>query len=655
MDQAKKILITLTALIISANFVASQNLFYVDYDWDKKSIDTEKLTEPKTIIHNHEVVEFTFEGNDFVEYYFFRSVEHINHDKEIERNNRKYIPYSGASMIVDARARVIKPDDTSFELADTNILYSEDEETGRKYSFFALEGLENGDIVDFYYVIKKKASYHGSYVNIQREYPVLNYTFELLAPTNLIFAFDVKNDTNTFVLDTNISDYNKWALHMEQIEALKEEEDAPYGSLQKYLVYKLDKNIATSANNMVSYGNASQNIYNSMYASLEKSEQKALNKFMKKIDFEEGEAIDSVIRKIEDYFKTNITQNEYADNRFDDISFAISNKITTSFGMTKMLVNAYKLKGVEHELVITSDRTRKYFDGDFESFHNLDQYLIYFPETDNYLCADVFEYRYPLIPAEFADNKGLFIKEVSLGEFTSGAGKVKYINPLPYKSTHHNMTIHATIPDDFSTVELEISQSGLGYYGNYLQAFLDLISDDVYEEVGVDYLEGIMPDLESDDWEFVNIGAHNIQKLPLIFNCTATNKNLIEFAGNKYLFKVGDLIGPQVEMYSEDERKLPLHDSYKREFVRHIEITIPDGYTIKNPDDINIKTEFVKDEQQVLLFESAYEVKDNLLIIDINEYYDQLYYTVEEYPNYRDVVNSASDFNKVTLVLEKVE
>lgn len=217
------------------------------------------------------------------------------------------------------------------------------------------------------------------------------------------------------------------------------------------------------------------------------------------------------------------------------------------------------------------------------------------------------------------------------------------------------MTIHVTIPDDFSTVKMELSQSGLGYYGNYLQAFLDLISDDVYQEVGTDYLEGIMPDLKSDDWEFINIGAHNIQKLPLLFNCTASNENLIEFAGNKYLFKVGDLIGPQVEMYSEDERKLPLHDSYKREFIRHIEIEIPNGYTIKNLDDINIHTEYINGDEQVLLFESTYSLNNNLLTININEYYDQLYYSVEEYTKYRDVVNSASDFNKVTLILEKAE
>ena len=42
-----------------------------------------------------------------------------------------------------------------------------------------------------------------------------------------------------------------------------------------------------------------------------------------------------------------------------------------------------------------------------------------------------------------------------------------------------------------------------------------------------------------------------------------------------------------------------------------------------------------------------------MIKVNIHEYYDQIEYTVEEYPYYRDVVNSASDFNKVVLILER--
>lgn len=644
-----------TALVLTAINLLSQDLFYKGFNWTNENWNTTELSEAKTILLNHEVIEFTFEGENFIEYYFYRQVEHINHDDEVEQNNKKYIPYSGASEIVEAKARVVKPDSSFIELDNSQILYSEDEETGRKYSFFALEGLEIGDVIDFYYVIKKVPGYHGNFTNIQSEYDLNTYRFELFAPQNLIFAFSLKNDTNKVVFDTTAAENHHWTLDLTEVPALKQEEEAPYGSLQKYIVYKLDENISTGTKNIVNYGVASQNIYANMYSSVDKDELKSLEKFLKKLKLDINAPVDTNIRKIEDYVKTNININEYADERFDNISFAIANRICTDFSMTKILVNAYKLKGIKHELVVTTDRSKKYFDEDFESFHNLDDYLIYFPETKGFLCPNIFEYRYPLIPAHFADNKGLFIKEVSLGEYKSGLGKVKYIDALPYKSTHHNMEIKASISEDFSQVDLQITQSGLGYYANYLQAFLDLISDDVYDNIGKDYLEGIMVDLESDNWTFENIGAHNMNKLPLLFICDAINKNMIEYAGNKYLFKVGDIIGPQMEMYSEDERELPLHDNYKREFVRHIEIEIPEGYEIKNPEDLVILTEYTKDGEQVLLFESSYHIEGATLMIDINEYYDQLYYTVEEYAYYRNVVNSASDFNKITLVIDKVE
>lgn len=648
----KLIILTLTFLF-AINSIQAQEPYYKSFEWDNKDWGVSELTDPKTILHNHEVVDFHFEGDYFIEYFLYRQVDHINHEDEIEQNNKKYIPYSGSSEIVTAKARLIKPDKRITELDDSKILYSEDEETGRKYSFFALEGLEKGDVIDFYYVVKKNANYHGTYTNIQSEYAILDYRFDLYAPSNLVFDFEVKNDTNKVLADTVLKDQNHWSLELADIPLLKPEEDAPYGSLQKYLVYKLDENLASSTKNIVSYSAASQNIYNSIYNDIEKAELKSLGKFLKKLKIEEGAPTDTLIRAVEDYVKTNINMNEYADERFDDISVILTNKIATAYGMTKILANAYKILGVQHELVITSDRTFKYFDGDFEAYFNLDQYLLYFPETNGYLCPDLFEFRYKLVPAEFMDNQALFIKEVSLGEYRSGVGTVRNIEPLGYKTTHHNMVIKGSINNDFSSVDMHIVQSGLGFYAVYLQSFLDLLSDDVYDKLGEDYLESIMVDLEADDWQFLNNGALNLNKKPLIFECNASNKNMIDYAGNKYLFKVGDIIGPQVEMYSEDDRKLPLHSDYKREFVRQIELEIPEGYEIKNPEDLMIKSEYVKEGKQVLLFKSTYTIEGTKLLIDINEFYDQLYYTVEEYPFYRDVVNSASDFNKVTLIIDK--
>src|SRR5690606_24455783 len=59
--------------------------------------------------------------------------------------------------------------------------------------------------------------------------------------------------------------------------------------------------------------------------------------------------------------------------------------------------------------------------------------------------------------------------------------------------------------------------------------------------------------------------------------------NLLEKAGNKYLFKIGDVIGPQVEMYQDEKRVLPIAIEFPHVLYREIIVNIPEGYKITNP------------------------------------------------------------------------
>ena len=50
----------------------------------------------------------------------------------------------------------------------------------------------------------------------------------------------------------------------------------------------------------------------------------------------------------------------------------------------------------------------------------------------------------------------------------------------------------------------------------------------------------------------------------------------------------------------------------------------------------------------------AHRLEGTKVIVDLYEFYDKQYIELEEYPPYRQVVNSAADFNKVKLILEPV-
>ena len=80
----------------------------------------------------------------------------------------------------------------------------------------------------------------------------------------------------------------------------------------------------------------------------------------------------------------------------------------------------------------------------------------------------------------------------------------------------------------------------------------------------------------------------------------------------------------------------------------------PKGYKVKNADDIKFNIAYRDQDLIPFLFKSDYIIKDNVLEITIDEYYKEIYAPLSRYEDFRKVVNAAADFNKITLVLEKL-
>ena len=107
-------------------------------------------------------------------------------------------------------------------------------------------------------------------------------------------------------------------------------------------------------------------------------------------------------------------------------------------------------------------------------------------------------------------------------------------------------------------------------------------------------------------------------------------------------------------MYQETKRTLPVDMGYRKVYHREINFTIPEGYKIGNPDILNLNIT-ASDENQIYAgFVSSYTIIENELMVIVDEYYHKVHFTVEEFEDYRAVINSAADFNKIVLYLEKI-
>ena len=652
----KKNIFTLLFIIYSISSIYAQEPYYKTYDWETQPVYKVKVAPEKEIfvLKEKNIHEFYFEeDNQLVEYLIEHNAVWLNSDQNIEDYNKVYLPYSSDSELLINKARVITKDGKVIELDNSKILTAQNEETKRVYKYFAFEGVEKGSIIEYFYVVKKFPNYRGVRADLQSSVDKMNVDFELFAPSNLIFDFKSYNGLKSIEKDTLTKDKLHWVLHLDAINGLEKEDQAAYEASKKFIVYKLDKNTYSNTYNISSYTNVSQNIYAFFYDEKSKAVISELKKLIKTIGINKESDEATQIRALELYIKTNFYISDVKNDEFEDLNIILQKKVANDDGILKLYIAMLQELKIEHEIVLTSDRFKTKFDENFEANNFLTDYLIYFPSQETYISPVEVESRYGFPPFNLTDNYGLFIKEVSVGDFKSGVGKVKYIQSSNAKATSDDMLIDVKFDeDDLTKTYIKLDKSMSGYYAMYIQPYMNLVKEENKDEVIDGFIKSMSENIDIVKKEVFNGNPESFGIEPFKIVSESTSEHFVEKAGKKYLFKVGELIGPQMELYQEKERVLPVDSQFKRSYHRVINVEIPTGFSITNLDDINIDNYYEKDGKKLMVFKSSYTVNDNILKITADEFYELNSIGIDIYEDYRKVINSAADFNKISLILE---
>jgi hypothetical protein len=202
---------------------------------------------------------------------------------------------------------------------------------------------------------------------------------------------------------------------------------------------------------------------------------------------------------------------------------------------------------------------------------------------------------------------------------------------------------------------------------------------------------------------------------PIVGHAIIRSPYLATELDNKLLINLGNLIGRHPDLHGENtlSRKFPAHISHPCEYHRSIEFEIPEGYTVVNLSDFNIsiKYEFYETgvsrnrdtfhlEKSIVRYDafktaisqvpaprlsesitttfsfdksstptstairslgdklsfgftSNSTIVGSKIIITVNEWYEPVIYSREQYPDFVNVMNAAADFSSLVLVLEK--
>lgn len=631
-------------------------LIHAGYNWDVKRTKRLPVTAaeaelPAIVLKDFTSLEYFLGADQSLHLY---ATEHriirVNNSDGIERYNKIVLPILANGQTVDVKARTISPRGEVREVRTADMKELKDDNNQRGYRIFAVDGVENGSEVEYFYTRERPMNHFGS-ETLQSGTPSRDVIFELISPETLTFEAKVYNGPPA-VADTTMPDKRVLRLSLKEVPAVRDEAFTQVRAQLMRLEYKLAFIASKGQVRQFTWADASQNIYRNL-TSLSKDEAKAVDKMVADAKVPASGPVAERIAAVERYVKLNYNLEEGADN---DIARIRATRNASEVGFTHLLTALYRKLNIENQIVMTSNRSERKFDGSFDTWNFLDHYLLYFPATQQYLAPGRPDCYYGLVPADWAGQSGLYVKPLKLGNIESAMGTVKEIPALPADQSHQDLDVTVTFAPDLGKSTVALRQTMTGYMAAVIQPFWTMIPDAKQQEVLQDMQKSIVPDATN----FKNVTVKNVERgtnslqKPFIVEGQCESAALLDKAGPRYLFKIGTLIGPQTELYQKEERQFDVDNDSNHGYARIIRFEVPAGYTVRNLNDLNFDVKAGSAAGKPLFdFHSSYVQQGQTVIVTIDENYRQLSWPKAEFEAFRSVVNASANFNKVVLVLDK--
>lgn len=642
----KKALIIL--LIASTHSFAQQ---YKTYDWEKKpklhKLSEEDLKESSVGILEKFIVEYSSSETESEpkRYETEHTIVRVNDDKGIGRHNTVYIPMYDVKQVIDIKARTINQDGKVTLLNKDNIKEVKNVEEYGDFKIFAIEGVEKNSEIEVLYTVEKEFDIYGS-ETLQKDFKIKEAQFVFITGDldSNVKVYRTNEDFKTSKVDGKLAKM----LTLKNVPAMIEEEYSTPDANRISVVYQCFAKGQNITQNMF-WRNVSYNVGSKLFT--EKVSNKIDNDLATITDGKTNLSTFEKAIRVDNFVKSNFNVVKNNNEELSDLDYILKNRSASDFGILKVYGNYLKALDVEYEIVITANRFQYKFDPDFFIPGMLRDFLIYLPTEHKYIAPDRIEYRVGEAPMNILGNYGLFIKSDLDYYFT----KIAQEDP-DYSMV--NRTIDISFDNDFESVTLKQHQEYTGHWSATNRAILSLSPEQSIKQFK-DYLTGSgIEDKETISYEEENADMNQTEyNLPFIVNSTIKSESLIDEAGDSYIFEVGTVIGTQSELYQETERLNPIEMQYPNEYNYTITVDIPEGYTVEGLNSLNINKRLVSKSsgQTLCKFESGYELKDNKIVVTIQEFYKTNEYDLNDYEEFRNVINAASDFNKASILFKPAE
>jgi len=631
---------------------------YKSYHWNEAPALYELSPEEQkmgiVVIKDKRIVEYYQENGTVLMYITRHMIMRVNSDKAIEEANTVYIPISEGVKLLDVQARSITKEGKVTMLNSSNIKDVDNYQNMGHYKIFAIDGIEVGSEVEFIHTLVGPSQKNGTeYIRMDCLHKKI--TVDIYSPTALVFDTKSYNGFPDMQADTVMKTKNHIFCEGTDIRGYdKEEYSGDDGALMR-MEYKYAYNANSDPKERLdTWSDFCQNLYEVFNKEIIKKDNKISRKVIDTMKLEKLNE-EEKIRKIESYIKTSISLKEdVAGKNSNTLEGIFTNHIADELELLKLYDRLFTVAGIKHEIVLTTNRFEKSFDGDFDSWTYLQKYLIYFPETGNYIAPMETESRYGFPPSDWICQQGLFMHAVIIGkDFNTGVGQVQDIYCNDWKQSMNNLYETTKFDLNMGIANIHFKETFAGYDAYQIQPIYSFLADQDKKDLMDRLIKGIFEDAKPINLNVTGYKENELFRQPFVIETDLSTNSILEQAGNKFLFKIGNLIGPQSQLYDDTTRHTPVENHYNHGYHRELEFEVPDGYAVTNLNAVNMDVFHLTGGERDMEFHSYYKTDGNKITVIIDEDYRQMRYPINMYEDFRKVINASADFNKVVLFIEK--
>ncbi len=641
----KKFLVLKILLIVSYFNTYSQS--YLNIDWDSD----------KTILFPSDNDLYGIFNNHYVEYFKSKFTEEVyvyetRHTKtKINRINKPLdneiiISKINVSEIVDVRAKIINQDTIiSYGFDEMKKMINSDD-SDENYNNYKLPNLDEGDIVEIMYTVKKDFNFNGNKI-IEESYPILLSKF-ILIENNFKSNIKIYNSNNSFVSDIIFDGKKSKQIIFNNLTATANEQYSTPIANKIKISYQCYEN-RDDVSQIEYWGNLVQNVSELFFPKTVNEKAKEILSEIKhgyvKIPWNELK----IANAIDEYIKNNFVISDEDDPKLNDIEYILNNKISNDFSIIQVYSSLFKEADIEYEVAISCNRYFLKFDPELFDPNQLREFLIFLPNQEKYISPNRVEYRVSEAPEDLLGNYGIFIDK-DLDYYFSE------ITLIDQDFSQIKKNIEVNISRNLNKIKINESRLFSGYWAITNRNYIYL-SENEKTDFLVDFftINGL-DNKKVSNYNIKNFDiSHNSFNTPLEITSTISTSDLIEEKEGLTYLKIGKVIGLQSNLFDEKERINPIEINFPNSYDYNIKVNIPRGYKIVDFSELNKSKEYFSvDGNSTAKFLSKATVNGNVLNINIKEYYKELRYNKKRYQEFREVINAAAKFYESSIQIEKI-